>query len=119
MAAADDHDPFTGTEPQSIAVCQATIGGGQRIDHFPKRSEYCFVPADCRVVPSGGAVELDAVIGRLSSRVRRHQTTAKIFQAAHPEGCLEALRDPAGHAAMIRVHVGYQYAQHGGATQSS
>ena len=58
------------------------------------------------VAPAGAVIEDDAIVRRLAAGVGGEHAAVQVFQPRHPQPALELLRQPAGHAHVVGVHVG-------------
>ena len=112
MTAADDDGPLVSAELERVAVGDATIGGGKRINHVAERTELLAVALDGRIVPPRRSVEFDRIAGRLGPRIGSHDAAGQIFQAAHPKLRSARVDEPTGQPAMIGMHMSHDHPAH-------
>src|SRR5690606_15863716 len=92
MPGADDHLPVVVADAQPVAVAQALVALGQRVDVAPEAAEAGAVGIDRLLVPAGAPVEELAVVGRLASRIGDQDAAAEVFEPRHPEPAAELAR---------------------------
>ncbi len=61
VAAAHDHPPLVGADPQHIAVLEPPIRGRQGINQFAERAEFGLVSFERFLVPARGTIKGDCV----------------------------------------------------------
>ncbi len=106
MAGADDDPPVVLADADHLAVADAPVAVGQRMDALAEVAEARAVVLDGRITPAGAVVEDHAVVRRLAAGVGGEHAAVQVFQPRHPQPALELLGQPAGHADMVGVHVG-------------
>ncbi|MNE23308.1 hypothetical protein D3C80_1165560 [compost metagenome] len=63
----------------------------------------------CRLVPTGAAIEVHALDGRLAIGVGRQNTAVQVLLTGHPQFAVMQARQPTGHADVVGVHMRHQH----------
>ena len=106
MTAADDDLPRALADVDRFAVVDAPIAVGQRMDVLAEVAEARVIAVDRRRAPAGAPVELGGVRRGFTSGVGHRDAAVQVFEPRHPQPAAEPAGQPAGHADMVRVHVG-------------
>ena len=106
MAGAHNHPPAVGANADLLTIHHAPVTVGQGVDVFAKVAKTGLVVFNGCIAPAGLAVEHDGVGGRLAARIRREHAAVQVLHTGHPQAAFELAREPAGHADVVRVHVG-------------
>src|SRR6185312_17412134 len=69
--------------------------------------------------PACGPVEVHRVRGRLPPRVRYEHPAGDVLEPGDPELTIEPAGEPAGHADVIRMHVGADHPSDGTTAQGT
>lgn len=118
MATADDDPPVVRADVHGLAVADAPKAVGQRMQILAKAAEAGAVDIERLFAPAGLAVKADGLVGRLPAGVACQGAAGQVFEPCHPQPAAELAREPAGHADMVRVHVGAQDARDARALRS-
>ncbi len=108
MARAHHDAPDVVADNDLIAVLYAPIGVGELVDGLAEAAEAGLVVLQGVVMPTGGAIEVDGVRGRLAAGVGHQHAALQIFQPGHPQAALELAGDPAGQADVIGMQVRHE-----------
>jgi hypothetical protein len=74
-------------------------------DSFAEAAEAHPVAIEQILIPAGGAIEGDALLGRLTAGIGHQHAAGDVFEAAHPERGVKLAADPTGETHMVGMHM--------------
>ena len=84
VAVADDDAPVVLADAQRLAVADAAVAVGQRVDELAELAEAGAAVLDRGFAPAGAAVEADRVSWGLAPGVGRQYAADQVLQLGHP-----------------------------------
>src|SRR5579862_64846 len=105
VAASEHGVPDAPANLELLPLDDAPVAVRQGVHHLAEAAETCAVVLELHVIPACGAIETHAIRRSLTTAVRHQHAAGYVLEPRHPQAALVQLREPAGEADVIRMHM--------------